>query len=125
MAEETVALRYDGPAARFRFADADIECRSGETVTVDADATVLTDTDAADDEPTEESLADYLVALGFERVDRGYRALLDESIPDIESALATGEHDAHLDALAHAEREGENRTGALEAIRHRQEEVSE
>jgi hypothetical protein len=123
MSDTNVRLRYAGPAARFRFPEADIDVARGETVTVDPEQTLQIVPDDEDDEPTTVALDAYLVDLGLERVDRGYRALLDEPIAEIEAALATGEHDGHLEALAHAEREGQNRTGALEAIHDRQEEL--
>jgi uncharacterized protein (DUF1501 family) len=116
-----VTLRYVGPAYRVRVPAADIEVQPGETVSVAADATIaVPDEDGTTDRP----LDAWLIARhDFERVAPDATAVLEESIPDLEAALATGECDAHLDALAHAEREGGNRVGALDAIHDRQAEV--
>lgn len=45
--------------------------------------------------------------------------VLDRSIADIKTALATGSYDVHLPALLAAEEAGRSRTGAIKAIRSR------
>lgn len=123
MPDETVTLRYPGPARLVRFAAYDVEARQGEVVTVDPETDVLTH---VDDDGTEHTrpLDQFLVERhGFERVQADYTAVLDQSVDDLRDPLATGEYDDRLDALAHAEREGENRKTALEAIDARRSEV--
>ncbi len=46
-------------------------------------------------------------------------ALLDGSVSDVQSGLATGAHDAHLAELVDAETSGKARRGALAALRKR------
>jgi hypothetical protein len=48
-------------------------------------------------------------------------SILEGSIGDLKKALASGDHDEHLDALLDAERDGKERKGAIEAITSRQE----
>lgn len=43
-------------------------------------------------------------------------ALLEGSIGDLKRALASGEHDEHLDALLEAEQSGKDRRGAVAAL---------
>ena len=43
-------------------------------------------------------------------------AILDGSVSAVESALATGDHDAWLDQLLEAEKAGKNRKTAISAI---------
>lgn len=47
-------------------------------------------------------------------------SVLDLSIANLTRALASGDYDDHLDALAKAEQQGKTRTGALAAIADRQ-----
>lgn len=116
---DTITLRYDGPARRTRIPAFDIDVGQGETVAVDPDATV-----SADDDETLPVVEWLTERRDFERVVPEY-AVLDQPVDDLEDGLATGEHDAHLDALAHAEREGRNRSTALDAIHDRHDEVQE
>jgi hypothetical protein len=123
MADETTTLRFDGPARRFRFPAYDVDVRQGETFSVAADATI--DISDDDDESETVSVDEYLtdhLDVDIERTTDWY-AVLDESVPDLRDALAAGDYDHRLDALAHAEREGENRTTALEAIAARRQET--
>jgi hypothetical protein len=123
MPKETVRLRYEGPARRFRVPAFDVDVEQGESFTVDAAATV----DLADDDNEADVVAlstyltDHLGAEVSHATD--WYDVLDESVPDLREALATGDYDGRLDALAHAEREGENRTTALAAIHDRQEAI--
>ncbi len=48
-------------------------------------------------------------------------SVLEGSIGALRKALASGDHDEHLDALLAAERDGKARKGALEALESRQE----
>lgn len=114
---ETITLRYDGPAPRVRVPPFDIDVRSGETVEVPADATVPDGDDGR--QPLTEMLSE---RYGFEEATH-YTDVLDQPVTELEADLATGEYDHQLDALAHAEREGQNRKTALEAIRGRAEEA--
>lgn len=119
----TVTLRYLGPATRYRFPAANIDVRIGDEISVDAERDILTHVDDDGDEH-HERLDDFLVERhGFERVGPDATDVLEQSVDALEDALATGEYDAQLDALAHAEREEENRTTALEAIDNRRTEV--
>jgi hypothetical protein len=121
MSTDTLTLRYEGPASRYRFPAADIDVTPGDTVTIDADRDILTHVDE-DDEEHYMPLCEFLVdRFDFERVSAAYTDVLDKSVPDLRDALATGAYDDRLDALAHAERAGENRTTALDAIEARQE----
>jgi len=43
-------------------------------------------------------------------------SILDGSIGDLKKALASGDHDEHLDALVTAETDGKGRKGALDAL---------
>ncbi|AUV81260.1 hypothetical protein C2R22_05945 [Salinigranum rubrum] len=123
MSDATTTLRYSGPANRYRFPAADIDVTPGDEVDVDARREILTHVDDEGEEH-HKRLVDLLVDRhGFERVESDYTAILDESVDDLREALATGKFDAHLDALAHAEREGENRKTAYEAIEARRSEV--
>lgn len=118
---DTVTLRYDGPSPRVRVPAYDIDVRPGEEIEVDADTMVPIATD--DDEEETQPLPAFLTErLDFVRV-RDYTAILSESVAGLEAALESGEYDAHLDALAHAEREGKNRTTALDAIHDRRTEA--
>jgi hypothetical protein len=122
---DTVTLRYVGPARRFRAPAFDIDVVPGETVTVDATRDVLIRVDADDTEHTQ-SLPAFLTGRhGFERVPPGDTAVLDGPVDDVQATVATGAHDGHLAALAHAEREGQNRSTALEAIHARQRAISD
>jgi len=46
-------------------------------------------------------------------------SILEGTIGDLKSALATGDHDEHLEALVEAEKDGKARKGALEALESR------
>jgi chromosome segregation ATPase len=72
-------------------------------------------------------LEDAFAAL-VERIGRGAESatpslpdftVLDRSIADIKTTLATGSYDVHLPALLAAEEAGRSRTGAIKAIRSR------
>lgn len=117
MTSDTTTLRYDGPSPRVRVPAFGIDVAPGEAVDIDADATVPGEADET--RPLAEMLTE---RLGFERV-RQDTDILNGTIDDVQAALATGEYDDCLDALAHAEREGKNRTGALTAIDARREEL--
>ena len=49
----------------------------------------------------------------------------DLTISELKTELETGDYDAILDEIEAAEREGQNRSGALKAITARREEISE
>lgn len=116
MTDTTVTLCYRGPSPRVRVSEFGIDAGPGDEIEVAADESVVVARDD-DGEPAEiQPLVDMLTErLGFERVEH-YTDILSGTIADLEAELATGEYDAHLDALAHAEREEQNRKGALEAI---------
>lgn len=59
-----------------------------------------------------------------EQVAESINQALTLSIPKLEAELAAGKHDAYLDRLEAAEAVGKNRTGALEAIEDRQDELA-
>lgn len=114
-------LRYVGTAARFRSRPHDIVAEQGETIAVSDEETVTLNENDEDADTETLALSEWLVRdREFEHVAREY-PVLDESIPDLEAELATGDYDSLLDSLAHAERETENRKGALEAINDRKE----
>lgn len=50
-------------------------------------------------------------------------SVLDGSIAELEVALASGDHDGHLDELVAAEEDGKTRKGALAALAARREEL--
>lgn len=109
-------LRYLGPGARFRMPTYDIDAADGEAFDVPPDATI--DISEEDESADLVSLSEYLALHAdgeFETVSNPYD-ILDENIPPIREALGTGEFDGRLDALQHAEREGEDRVGVHEAI---------
>ena len=111
-----VELRYTGPAHRYRSRPLGIQVEKGNTITVDAAETVTLNADTDDEDEETLPVPEWLCRdHGFERVESEY-PLLDKTIPEIEDTLATGAYDDRLDSLAHAEREGQNRTGALDAL---------
>lgn len=123
---DTVTLRYTGPANRYRFAAADIDVTPGDKIEVETDRELLTHVDDEGDEHHAKLVTFLTDRHGFEHVDEpDWRSILDGSVDDVRDALATGEFDAHLDALAHQEREGENRTTALDAIDARRDDTAE
>lgn len=120
----SVELRYVGAAARFRSRPYDIVAEQGETISVDEETTVTLNDGDEETETELLSLPEWLLRdHDFERVTRQY-PILDESIPKLEAKLETGEYDDMLDSLAHAERESENRTGALHAIGERKQTIA-
>lgn len=124
MPDSITRFRYDGPSRRFRMPAFGIDVEQGETFDVDPDAT-LEVTAYGDEEPNTVALSVYLtdhLDAEFTRENDWY-GVLNESVPDLRETLTTGRYDHRLDALAHAERESENRTTALEAIHERQEAI--
>lgn len=71
------------------------------------------DDDAGDDEADAEDVQ--------EASDEELREVLDGTNDEVAEALATGEYDDHLDRLAELEAAGEDRKGAIEAIKERRE----
>ncbi|MFC6825677.1 hypothetical protein [Halopelagius fulvigenes] len=130
MSDRTHTYRFEGPSMRLRMPAHDIVVTRGNEFDVDPDATVtLPAPEGAPDDAESETvtLPEFLTEhtdAEFERV-RGPYDILNGTVPELEEALDAGEFDGRLDALQHAEREGEDRTTAHEAIEDRRDELAD
>lgn len=131
-------LTYTGSAAVWRTARAGgINATPGETVTIGDDvenkeAVVEWLTSQHDFERTpdadvegEDEDAPPAEAESEEESESEAPGPLDGTVPEIKDALATGEYDDDLVDLYNAERDGENRSTAIEAIQDRRDELRE